>query len=136
MALAGNHPYSKFGVGDRESLWNRPIAQGRNPRDEVAAWWKKQYCPRRTIVAVVGREDLDTLASWVENSFSGMAVATEGLELSGPNGVHLFYDEPYGPEERGIALFIKPVKDERSLRLNITVPDADHLHEVKVSTTR
>ncbi|MDN9015598.1 hypothetical protein Q0P45_14035, partial [Staphylococcus aureus] len=65
------------------------------------------------------------------------AVATDGLELRGRNGVHIVYDsEPYGPDEQGLAVFVKPIKDECELELQFIVPDVAHLHEVKVSGRR
>jgi insulysin len=71
-----NHPFSKFGTGSIETLWEAPNRQGRDPTAELAAWWKKEYCARRMKLVVVGKEDLDTLTEWVRERFEAVPVRT------------------------------------------------------------
>jgi insulysin len=72
------HPYSKFGTGNRETLWDGPRREGRDPRGELIQWWEREYCARRMKLVVLGREDLDTLESWVRERFEAVPVRTEG----------------------------------------------------------
>lgn len=72
------HPYSKFGTGTRETLWDRPRREGRDPRRELIAWWEREYCAKRMKLVVLGREGLDTLESWVRERFAAVPVRIEG----------------------------------------------------------
>ena len=75
---APTHPYSKFGTGTRETLWERPRAEGRDPRRELMEWWEREYCARRMKLVVLGKESLDTLEGWVRERFEAVPVRTEG----------------------------------------------------------
>lgn len=95
-----NHPYNKFGTGNYKTLWSKPKEEGRDPRQQLIDWWAKYYCARRMKLAVVGKEDLDTLEQWVKARFESVPVRSEGLEPVGEEGVRIaFLDSPIGPEQ-------------------------------------
>lgn len=97
--------YGKFGTGDLDSLWTRPQADNRDPRQQLIDWWKKEYCARRMKLAIAGREDLDTLERMVREKFDAVPVRTEGAPETGPEGVRVtFEDHPYGADQRGVGL--------------------------------
>ncbi|GMK56588.1 hypothetical protein CspeluHIS016_0304280 [Cutaneotrichosporon spelunceum] len=126
------HVYGKFGTGDLKTLWEEPRADGRDPRQQLIEWWKKEYCARRMKLAVAGREDLDTLERMVRERFDRVPVRTEGAPATGPDGVRVtFEDHPYGPEERGTITFAKSVRDVRALEVLVPIPDLDHLAHLK-----
>lgn len=75
---APTHPYSKFGTGTRETLWEKPRAEGRDPRRELIEWWEREYCAKRMKLVVLGKESLDTLEGWVRERFEAVPVRTEG----------------------------------------------------------
>lgn len=72
------HPFGKFGTGNRETLWDKPRAEGRNPRQQLISWWEKEYCARRMKLAIVGKEDVGVLEKWVRERFEQVPVRTEG----------------------------------------------------------
>ncbi|BEI82680.1 hypothetical protein CcaverHIS002_0305480 [Cutaneotrichosporon cavernicola] len=126
------HVYGKFGTGNLKTLWEEPRADGRDPRQQLIEWWKKEYCARRMKLAVAGREDLDTLERMVRERFDRVPVRTEGAPATGPDGVRVtFEDHPYGPEERGLVTFAKSVRDVRGLEIVVPVPDLHHLSHIK-----
>lgn len=101
------HVYGKFGTGDLETLWTQPRADNRDPRQQLIEWWKKEYCARRMKLAIAGREDLDTLERMVRERFDSVPVRTEGAPETGVDGVRVtFEDHPYGPDRRGVSLFL------------------------------
>lgn len=105
------HVYGKFGTGNLETLWEKPQADGRDPREQLIEWWKNEYCARRMKLVVAGREDLDTLEKYVRERFDKVPVRTEGRDPTGPNGVRVtFEDHPYAADQRGVSetLLLQP----------------------------
>lgn len=37
------HAYWRFGTGNKQTLWDDPVNQGRNPRSELLDWYAKHY---------------------------------------------------------------------------------------------
>lgn len=100
-----DHAYHKFGTGNYESLWSQPKSEGRDPRQQLIDWWKKYYCARRMKLAVVGKQDLNTLEKWVREKFERLPVRTEGLEEVGKEGVRIaFLENPIGPKQMQVNL--------------------------------
>ncbi|ORY34641.1 putative A-factor processing enzyme [Naematelia encephala] len=127
-----DHPYHKFGTGNYETLWSKPKEAGRDPRQELIDWWAHHYCARRMKLAVIGKEDLDTLERWVRERFEKVPVKTEGREAVGSDGVRLaIVDSPIGPKQMKTITFTKPVRDARGLEITFPFPDVDHLYGVK-----
>jgi insulysin len=99
-----DHPYHKFGTGNYDSLWSKPKADGRDPRQQLIDWWKKYYCARRMKLAVTGKEDVDVLEKWVRERFERVRVTSEGAPPVGTEGVRIAFDEsPMGPEQMGVS---------------------------------
>lgn len=71
------HPYHKFGTGTRETLWDAPRREGRDPRAELIEWWREMYCAKRMKLVVMGRESPEVLEQWVRDRFDGVPVRTQ-----------------------------------------------------------
>lgn len=87
-------------------MWSIPKEAGRDPRDELIKWWERNYCARRMKLAVVGKDDVDTLQKWVETKFAKIPVRTEGLKEVGDEhtGVRVVFDEnPLGEEQMRVS---------------------------------
>jgi insulysin len=72
-----HHPYHKFGTGTRETLWDAPRREGRDPRAELIEWWREMYCAKRMKLVVMGRESPEVLEQWVRDRFEGVPVRTQ-----------------------------------------------------------
>ncbi|ORX37612.1 Metalloenzyme, LuxS/M16 peptidase-like protein [Kockovaella imperatae] len=130
--LRKDHAYHKFGTGDYDSLWSTPKSQGRDPRQQLISWWEKWYCARRMKLAVVGKEDLDTLEKWVKERFEDVPVRSEGLPDVGEEGVRVAFEtNPISEEQMGHVVFAKPVQDNRGLEITFPFPEIDHLYQSK-----
>ncbi|WRT69793.1 uncharacterized protein IL334_006784 [Kwoniella shivajii] len=125
-----NHPYGKFGTGNYETLWSKPKEAGRDPRKQLIEWWEKEYCARRMKLAIVGKEDVETLEKWVKERFEKVPIRTEGKSDTGSDGVRITFEEsPFGEEQVGEFTFAKPVRDMRGLEITFPFPDLDHLYQ-------
>ncbi|KAJ9108236.1 hypothetical protein QFC19_002484 [Naganishia cerealis] len=120
------HPFSKFGTGTRETLWDKPKQQGRDPTVELADWWKKEYCAKRMKLVVIGREDLDTLESSVRERFEAVPVRTTEVD---PRLV--YSDNVLEEGQRGIIVFAEPVMDLRGLEITFPFSDLSSSYDTK-----
>jgi insulysin len=116
------HPFNHFATGNYEVLRNEPIARGVKIRDEFINFHARHYSANRMHLAVLGRESLDELQSWVEELFS--AVENKNLPQLRWDGLRLLSDD-----EVGTQVFTKPVMDIRSLRIHFEWPDEDEYYE-------
>jgi len=64
------HSVQRFGTGNKQTLWDTPIANGTNTRKHLMDFYNGCYSANIMKVAVLGREDLDTLEKWVRELFS------------------------------------------------------------------
>lgn len=136
------HPYHKFGTGTRETLWDAPRREARDPRAELIEWWREMYCAKRMKLVVMGRESPEVLEKWVRDRFDAVPVRTkEGEE-------RLVYNSDVMEQEqmavsvwwncRDLAdiaqnfVFAEPVKDVRGLEITFPFPDQSHLYASKV----
>ncbi|ODO03593.1 hypothetical protein L198_02442 [Cryptococcus wingfieldii CBS 7118] len=131
LSKAG-HPYGKFGTGNFETLWVTPKAAGRNPRKELIAWWENEYCARRMKLVIAGKNDVDTLAKWVQDKFANIPVRTSGKPRVGVDGERVvFENSPYGPEQVQRFTYVRPVMDLRKMEILFPFPDIQHLYQTK-----
>ncbi|KAI0674093.1 LuxS/MPP-like metallohydrolase [Trametes maxima] len=119
------HPWAKFGTGNYASL----SAVGRSgeeaPSEEAVLketrrrlvdWWRQEYCASRMMLAVIGRESVDELASLVVPHFS--RIPNRGLD---PRPA--FKTDAWGPEHTGTLTFVQTVKDYYAFDVSFQLPD-------------
>lgn len=116
------HPFHSFATGNYKVLHDDPIERGVNIRKEFIDFHHKHYSANRMKLAVLGRESLEQLQSWVVELFSDV----ENKQLP-----KLRWDNMriYGPDEVGTQIFTRPVMDTRYLDLHFEFPDEDELYE-------
>ena len=66
------HPYAKFGTGNRATLQEGPKKVGLDIREELLQYHSKYYSANMMTLAVVSKQDLDTLERWATDMFSGV----------------------------------------------------------------
>jgi insulysin len=66
------HPYCHFSTGNLQTLKEFPEQKGVNVRDEFMKFHDRYYSANNMKLVVLGREDLDTLQSWVLELFEGV----------------------------------------------------------------
>ncbi|KAF4527050.1 hypothetical protein B566_EDAN001599 [Ephemera danica] len=110
-----DHPYSKFGTGNRKTLETDPKSKGINPREQLLKFHDTWYSSNIMSLSILGKEDLDTLQSMAEELFSGVC----NKQVVAPE----WPDHPFGPEQLRLRGLVVPVKDLRSLNLTFPIPD-------------
>ncbi|SPO45716.1 related to STE23 - Metalloprotease involved in a-factor processing [Moesziomyces antarcticus] len=109
------HPYSHFGTGNYQTLWEEPKSKGMDVREELLKFHDKYYSANVMKLVVLGREDLDKLTGWVIEKFSG--VRNTGREPP------LFDRSPLTQEQLQKQIFAKSVRDVRKLKIAFPIPD-------------
>jgi insulysin len=118
--LNQDHPFAKFSVGNLETLRSdNEVAL----REQLLAFYGKNYSANIMTLTVIGRESLDQLEAMVLPKFAG--VKNRGRDLA-PIEQALF---TAGTLPRWIN--IQPVQNRRSLSINFPVPDAERYWHVK-----
>ncbi|KAG8271133.1 hypothetical protein J6590_069509 [Homalodisca vitripennis] len=112
------HPYSQFGTGNKLTLDTIPKELGINVRDELLKFHDKWYSSNIMSLAILGKEDLDTLEKIAVDLFSGV----KNKQVTSP----IWLEHPFGPDQVKMKGFIVPIKDLRNLNINFPIPD---LHE-------
>lgn len=107
-----NHPYSKFSTGNLKTLKESVELQQLNIRELLLDFYQTYYSANLMKVCVYGKEDLQTLESWVVNKFSSIP----NKQLTCP----IFDSNPYGENELKTFVQMVPIRDK--IELNIEFP--------------
>ena len=64
-AFVAEHPFSRFGMGNIETLERRPKELNLNVKSELFRFFLRYYQPKEAILVIVAPQDLSTLTRWV-----------------------------------------------------------------------
>ncbi|RME34472.1 MAG: peptidase M16 [Gammaproteobacteria bacterium] len=106
-------PYSRFSVGNLETLADRP---GDPVREDLIRFYERNYSADRMALVIVGPQGLDELEQWARRYFSEVPRRqTDPLPL----------DQPlFAPGSLPRRLLAQPLQDTRSLQLVFELPSA------------
>ncbi|WP_428771681.1 insulinase family protein [Vibrio sp.] len=114
------HPFSKFSVGNMETLADRHQV---SIRDEIVAFHQQHYSADLMTVTLVGPHSLDEMQLWLEGKFA--AISNQQLA-----GKHI--ESPYVlPQHTGICMTVEPLKEIRKLILAFPMPCMDQHYQTK-----
>jgi len=119
------HPYSKFGTGNKETLLDIPKQKGVDIRQELMDFHQQWYSSNIMNLAIFGKESLDELEEMTMKYFSN--IENKNVELP------KFGDKIYLDEQKATKLFIVPIKDTRNLTISFQTPDLDEFYKAGVS---
>ena len=111
---APGHPYSRFNVGDSRTLRDEPLARGIDVRRRLLDFHAAHYSASRMTLAVLGSEDVETLAAWATEHFS--SIKNNG---SAPPA---FAGHPHAGRS-GVRQLAVPIKDTRALTVGWALPE-------------
>lgn len=114
------HPFSKFSVGNLETLGDR---NGESIRDEIIDFHYQQYSADLMTLAVVGPQELDQLEQWCCEKFSSIP----NHHLAGKSVEVPFCDE----SSTGVRVHVEPIKEIRKLILTFPLPGMDEHYQSK-----
>ncbi|CCH46140.1 insulysin [Wickerhamomyces ciferrii] len=116
------HPFHKFSTGNLETLEEIPKSQGIDVREELLKFYKDSYSANLMKLAIIGREDLETLEKWVIEKFKDVP----NFGVSKPQ----FESAPYTQNEAKKLIKAKPVMSKNKLALSFIAPDHQKHWEV------
>lgn len=110
-----NHAYNQFGTGTKETLWDIPKSNNICIRDKLMEFHSKWYSSHLMHLAVLGKEDLNTLEELVVSQFGNI----ERKNVDKP-----YWTDPiYKEEQLATRTLVVPVKDIRVLCLRFPIPE-------------
>jgi insulysin len=118
-----DHPFAKFGSGNKETLGEGPKEAGIDLRAELLSFHEKYYSANVMKLVVLGKESIDELEKLVETYFSPI----ENKNISTP----VFPGKPYGPEQLAKRVSVIPVKEMRAVELNFPMREIESLYKQK-----
>ena len=114
------HPVHKFAAGNYQCLREEPVSRGVDIRKRFIEFHETHYSANRMKLVVLGRESLQELESWAQELFSD--VPNKNLHRLRWDGIPAL-DEP----ELMTQIFVKPVMEQRLLKIDFTYPDEEEL---------
>ncbi|RMF19155.1 MAG: peptidase M16, partial [Gammaproteobacteria bacterium] len=111
--LNPEHPVARFSVGNLDTLADTETSR---VRDDLLAFYRKHYSAERMRLVVVGRQDLDTLESWVKERFSPIPVQPVAERPPLPPLL--------SPAQLGKLVQLRPEKEKRTLTLLYPLPSS------------
>ncbi|KAI7895156.1 Metalloenzyme, LuxS/M16 peptidase-like protein [Mucor mucedo] len=118
-----DHPYCHFGTGNLETLFENPKRNGKDIREELLKFHDSYYSANIMKLCVLGREPLDQLTEWAVEKFKNV----RNKNIQPPS----FPGHPLTKNELMKQIFVKPVKDVRSLEMTFPFPDQRPLYSVQ-----
>nr|XP_040034007.1 insulin-degrading enzyme isoform X1 [Gasterosteus aculeatus aculeatus] len=110
-----NHPFSKFGTGNKLTLETQPSKDGIDIRQELLQFHSTYYSSNLMGLCVLGRESLDDLTSMVVKLFGEV----ENKNVPVPE----FPEHPFQEEHLRQFYKVVPIKDIRNLYVTFPIPD-------------
>ncbi|XP_070771703.1 insulin-degrading enzyme isoform X2 [Enoplosus armatus] len=110
-----NHPFSKFGTGNKLTLETRPSKDGIDIRQELLKFHSTYYSSNLMGLCVLGRESLDDLTSMVVKLFGEV----ENKNVPIPE----FPEHPFQEEHLKQFYKVVPIKDIRNLYVTFPILD-------------
>jgi insulysin len=116
------HPFSKYGTGNLNTLKTEPEKLGLCVRKELLNFHSKYYSANLMSLCVLGKESLDELQQYVVDMFS---------EIENKNLKKIDFDpNPFCESTLTNIYKVVPVQDLRNLMITWTIPDYRDYYEV------
>ncbi|KAI1319788.1 Insulinase (Peptidase M16) [Mortierella claussenii] len=117
------HPYWHFGTGNLITLQDIPREEGVDSRKELMRFYHQYYSANIMKLVILGHEPLDVLTDWALDKFSN--VKNLGISPS------VYPNPPLTTKELLTVVYVKPIKDTRSLEIKLLVPDSTQHYTVQ-----
>ncbi|KAJ2458867.1 metalloprotease [Coemansia sp. RSA 2424] len=108
------HPFSKFLVGNIESLKQSAKDHGLDLHEELLKFYNKYYSSDIMKLVVCGNHSLDRLVEWAASKFSD-------IKSNGDN-VKRISDHPLSAENLGKAVYVETIDDKHTINITFPVP--------------
>ncbi|KAL6254476.1 hypothetical protein P5V15_014529 [Pogonomyrmex californicus] len=119
-SASADHPFSKFNIGNRQTLDTIPKQKGINVRDRLLEFYEKYYSANMMSLCVLGKESLDELENMVVNLFCEI----RNNEIESP----VWTEHPFKDEHFGTIWYIVPIRNMRFLVVWFPLPDLQNYY--------
>ncbi|KAI9981886.1 hypothetical protein PInf_009666 [Phytophthora infestans] len=109
------HPYHKFGVGNKKTLSVTPVEKGIDVREALLKFYQEFYSASIMKLVVYGKEDVETLSKWVLEFFT--EIPNSGRESPAFDG-----EPPYTVDQLARRLEVVPVMDWKVVQASWVLP--------------
>ncbi|MFQ3235459.1 MAG: insulysin [Paraglaciecola sp.] len=106
------HPFSKFSVGNKQSLSRQPLQELQN---RLKKMHRTKYFPGNICISIISRHDLDTSIKMLKQHFSGVASAEKPALIS--------YPQLYLPQQLGVKINVQSLTDTKRLIVTFALPN-------------
>nr|XP_031836448.1 insulin-degrading enzyme isoform X1 [Nomia melanderi] len=114
-----NHPFSKFGTGNKETLSIIPKQKNINVREKLLEFHETYYSANVMALCILGKESLDELEEIVLKLFS--QIKNKEIEIP------VWTEHPFSEQDFQTKWYIVPIKNTRHLNITFPLPDLrDH----------
>ncbi|WP_028114671.1 insulinase family protein [Ferrimonas kyonanensis] len=117
------HPFSKFSVGNLDTLADR---NQRPVREELLEFYRTQYSANLMTLVLVSNADLEQMRDWLQQYFS--AIVNRDIHKCYPD-IPLYTDK-----EMNIEVQATPLKAQRRLTVTFPLPGVDKWYHLKPLT--
>ncbi len=107
------HAVCAFATGNKATLHDIPVAAGVDVRAKLLEFHRRHYTSSRMTVALLGKEDVDTLMAWAREFFAD--VRDEG------DAQPVYGSDPY-KGRTGLVQTMVPLKETRTITLQWAIP--------------
>lgn len=114
-----DHAYCNFGTGNLETLRDIPIANGVDIRKVLLDFHAKFYSANIMKLVILAKEPMLQLEKWATDLFT--PIINKNIAIPS------FPGHPLTPTELQTQIFVKPVKETKSLVITFPLPDM-HAH--------
>jgi secreted Zn-dependent insulinase-like peptidase len=111
--LTDAHPYSKFSVGNLDTLKDH---QDNKLRPALLDFYRQNYSANNMRLVILGKESIETLEAWVKNKFSD--IPNHNLPISRID------TDFFAPGFLPAKVEIQSVMDKRSMTIGFPIPSA------------
>ena len=120
------HPYSKYGIGNIDTLKHEPEKLGLDVRDELIKFHEKYYSSNLMTLCILSNQSLEELESFAIEMFSEIP----NKQLKSPE----FEENPYKKTEQIEIMHVIPVQEKRELEISWPIPDLKKFYKASPSS--
>lgn len=118
--INSEHPFSKFSVGNTETLSDK---DSRSLRDEVEEFFQQHYHAKAMTLVLEGPQPIEHLHTFATQYFNAISAGSSAIRLP---------ETPlYLSKHQGINIQVQPVKNERQLIISFALPNIDQYYRHK-----
>ncbi|XP_071554221.1 insulin-degrading enzyme-like isoform X2 [Temnothorax nylanderi] len=124
LSVKPDHPYSKFSLGNRETLSKIPKEKNINVRNRLLEFYETYYSANIMSLCVLGKESLDDLENMVVERFRNV----KNKEAEVP----MYSECPLKDDDFNTVWYYVPIHNFIELHISFSLPERQHEHRMEI----